>query len=69
MTKTNSSLGGDRLLRARGVSAKVGLSVPTLYRRVAQGAFPRQARIGGAAVWSEREIDDWIAARLADRAA
>ncbi len=57
------------MLRARSVAAKVGLSVPTLYRRVAQGFFPKQVRIGGAAAWSEREIDDWIAARLADRAA
>lgn len=59
----------DRLIRISAVVAKSGLAVPTIYRHMAEGRFPRQTRIGRAAAWSEREIDDWIAARLADRAA
>ena len=60
--------GCDRFLRIGAVTQKTGLSVSSIYRHAAAGRFPRQARAGGAAVWSEREIDRWISDRLSERA-
>lgn len=62
-------LSSDRLIRINEVVTKSGLAIPTIYRHMSEGRFPRQTRIGRAAAWSEREIDAWITARLADRAA
>lgn len=52
----------DRLLRIRGVVARTGLSVATIYRREHEGSFPRRERIGVRCVaWYESDIDDFVA--------
>jgi prophage regulatory protein len=52
----------DRLLRVKVVIARTGLSVATIYRRGAQGTFPRKERIGPRSVgWYESDIDDFVA--------
>lgn len=39
----------------------------TLWRWVNAGLFPKPVRIGGRNYWSDAEVDEWIAARLAER--
>lgn len=54
----------DRYLRREEVERLVGLGRSSLYRLMRQGAFPTPIRIGGRAVrWSERELEQWLAAR------
>jgi prophage regulatory protein len=54
----------DMLLRADTVSAIVGLSVPTLYRLMAQGEFPRPLRLTGhARAWRLSTVMGWIDGR------
>jgi prophage regulatory protein len=53
------------LLRLRAVKERTGLSRSSIY---ADPGFPRPVKIGPRAVaWVEREIADWIAARVAER--
>jgi len=58
----------DRFLRMAEVLDKIGFGETTLNELIAGGTFPKPARIGTRAVrWSENEVDEWIAARLAGR--
>lgn len=51
----------ERLLDARQVAAKVGLSVSMIYTRMKENNFPRAKRVGKQARrWKESEIDAWI---------
>ena len=52
------------ILRRPQVLKKVGFSRQTLYRRIAEGSFPRPVRIGRQAVgWLKTEVEEWIASR------
>lgn len=54
-----------RLLRLPEVMHRTGLKRSTLYRRMADGAFPKAYSLGGKIVaWAESEVDQWITARL-----
>lgn len=56
------------LRRMPTVSTQVSLSAATIYRLVAAGQFPRPVKIGArASAFIGREIDEWIAARVAQR--
>lgn len=64
----------DRLLRLPEVLSKTGLSRTGLYDRLNarsrrhDATFPRPTQLGQRAVaFSERELDAWIAARMAAR--
>jgi prophage regulatory protein len=57
----------DTLLKRTDVERKIGQGRSRIYQMIGEGAFPRPVRIGGAVRWSAREIDEWIAARLAER--
>jgi prophage regulatory protein len=51
------------LLRKPAVLKKTGLSYPTLYRKMQDGAFPLPVQLGPNSVaWIEKEIEDWILA-------
>ncbi|MGX1101067.1 helix-turn-helix transcriptional regulator [Amorphus sp. MBR-141] len=51
----------DRLLRLKEVVQLTGLSRSTLYRRVADGSFPRPRSLGPNAVaWRLSEVEAWI---------
>ena len=58
------------LLRLPAVQARTGLSRSTIYRRMAQGQFPKQISLGGerAVGWLEieidSEIDSWVESRI-----
>lgn len=48
------------ILRIRTVLQRTGLTRPTLYRKIADGTFPRQIRISTNCVgWRENEVDVW----------
>lgn len=54
----------DRILRFREVIHRCGVSRATIYRRMADGDFPRPLRLGPTAVgWRESDIEAWIAGR------
>jgi len=59
---------GDRFIDLHEVSRLVGLSSSTIYHYMKQGAFPRSCKLGGhLSRWSEIEVRDWMAERLAER--
>lgn len=52
----------DRIIRLKTVLTRTGLSRSTLYRKIAEGTFPRQVRISvHGAGWHESAINRWIA--------
>lgn len=52
----------DRIIRMKTVLARTGLSKSTVYRKIAEGTFPRQVRISAnGAGWHESEINRWVA--------
>lgn len=52
----------ERIIRLKTVLARTGLSRSTLYRKIAEGSFPRQVPISvHGAGWHESSINRWIA--------
>lgn len=49
-----------RMLRLPAVITRTGISRATIYRLIAEGKFPKQAKIGGSAVWAETEIQRYL---------
>jgi predicted DNA-binding transcriptional regulator AlpA len=64
---------GFRGLRVKHVSAKLGgCERSKIYRMMAgvytpEDPFPQPLKIGQIPIWSEAEVDAWIARRLAER--
>jgi prophage regulatory protein len=57
-----------RLLRRKEVEQLTGLSRSAIYDLMMRGVFPRPAKLGPKSVaWPSDEIDEWIAARIAER--
>lgn len=51
----------DRILRLRAVLDRTGLSRSTLYRKIQEGTFPKQIRIGiRCAGWRESAVAEWL---------
>jgi predicted DNA-binding transcriptional regulator AlpA len=50
-----------RLLSKAEVCAITGLSFPTLWKWMRQGAFPRSRVVGGHSKWLSTEVDAWLA--------
>ncbi len=51
----------DRILRLKAVLDKTGLSRSSLYRKIAEGSFPRQLKISvQSSGWRESAVDRWI---------
>ncbi len=58
------------LLRLPEVISRTGRSRSRIYSDLQTGSFPRPINIGPRAVaWVESEVDQWIAARIAEREA
>lgn len=52
----------DRILRLKTVLDRTGLSRSTLYRKMADGSFPRQVRISARGTgWRESAVNRWVA--------
>ena len=59
-----------RLIRLPEVQRLTGLGRSTIYNLIGEGRFPRQRRVTPTiAVWSETEIQRWVAGVLSDDAA
>ena len=58
-----------RLIKLDEVKRLTGLGKTAIYKQIADGAFPRPAKVGASSLWSEAEIDEWIAATLEARGA
>lgn len=55
-----------RFLRLPEVKQLTGLSKSSIYRLMAEGAFPRQIGIGARlVVWSEQHIHQWMQEQMA----
>ena len=55
-----------QFLRLPQLTARIGLSKPTVYRLIALDKFPRPVRLGVAAVgWRVTDVAAWEAARHA----
>ncbi len=74
MTINTASPGAapTRLLRVKQVSERIGLSKSRIYGLVTEGLFPAPVRLNpsvsrSATAWLDAEIDEWIAARVAER--
>lgn len=53
-------------LNVKQVSAKVGMSVATIYRRMAEDEFPRGVRLSkGCVRWAMDDIEAWLQDRKA----
>lgn len=51
----------ERLLRIGSVLERTGLSRTTLYRKIADGTFPKQFRITDrCTAWRESDVDGWV---------
>jgi prophage regulatory protein len=54
------------IIRLPGVKHRTGLSRSSIYKKISEGTFPRQVRLGPRACgWIESEIDEWIRERIA----
>lgn len=54
------------IIRLPEVRDMVGLSVPTIYRQMKQGAFPKSVKLtatGRAVGWYRSEVEDWLESR------
>lgn len=49
------------LLRLPAVRERVGMPTSTIYRRIAQGTFPKPIKIGAQSVaWLDSDIRHWL---------
>jgi len=49
------------ILRIEDVVAQVGLSRATIYRKMAEGKFPKPVRLSQRAIgWRETDITTWV---------
>jgi prophage regulatory protein len=60
---TSAAMGEpERIVRLKTVLARTGLSRSTIYRKIAEGTFPAQLKIGtNGSGWHESDINCWIA--------
>ena len=57
----------DPLLTVRECAAYLQISVPTFWRRVADGTIPRPVKLGGLSRWPQSEIASVIEHAKAQR--
>lgn len=59
-----------RFIRIKEVLSITSLSKSDLYRRIADGTFPAQVKLGPmTTAWQEDEVRAWMDARIAERSA
>ncbi|MBS8225735.1 helix-turn-helix transcriptional regulator [Vannielia litorea] len=57
----------DRLISFSEALSRIGVSRSTAYRHIADGQMPQPVKIGALTFFSERELQTWIAEKLAAR--
>jgi len=58
---------GERLVTLDGVVRFTGLSIPTIYRHIRNGKFPKPIKLGRTSRWVESELMAWLEAKKAER--
>lgn len=59
-----------QLVRLPTVCAQTGLSRSNIYRRIAEGDFPRPIKLGPCtSAWDASEVARWVDAKIAEHAA
>ncbi len=58
-----------RLLHIRDVLNRTSLSRSHVYRLMGLGQFPKSVKLGSRTAWIEAEVQEWIDARIEERAA
>lgn len=57
-----------KIIRLKDVIGSTGLGRSTIYKYVAEGAFPKPVSLGDRCVgWVESEVQDWILDRVIER--
>lgn len=57
-----------RIIRLKDVIDSTGLGRSTIYKYIAEGAFPKPVPLGERSVgWVEEEVHEWILARIEER--
>ena len=58
-----------RVIRLGEVEYRTGMARSTIYRRIAEGEFPKSIPLGSCRIvgWLESEIDDWLDRQILDR--
>ncbi|MCO7036127.1 AlpA family transcriptional regulator [Pseudomonas carnis] len=57
-----------RIIRLKDVIDATGLARSTIYKYIAENAFPKPISLGERCVgWVEGEVHDWILARIEER--
>ena len=57
-----------RIIRLKEVIDSTGLARSTIYKYIAEGAFPKPVSLGDRCVgWVDSEVHDWILARIEER--
>ncbi len=59
----------EKILTLKQVVARVDLTPARIYMRIKAGTFPAGTKYGMARMWTEAEIDEWLAQRNAHTAA
>ena len=61
-------MSSTKILRLRDVRERTGLATSSIYNLITAGKFPRPVQLGVRTVgWPEREIDEFVEARIAER--
>jgi prophage regulatory protein len=61
LPKKETSTAAPAFYRLRDVVRICALSRSTIYRRIAEGAFPRQIRLGPkSSGWAAKDLQEWI---------
>ena len=55
----------EKFLSIQQLTARVNLTQSRIYARIKAGTFPAGVKVGSARVWTEAEIDEWLAHRNA----
>ena len=59
----------EKFLTLNQLTARVNLTPARIYTRIKAGTFPAGVKVGSARVWTEAEIDEWLAQRNVHTAA
>ena len=59
----------SEFIDVKEVIKKVNITSAGIYARIKAGTFPAGVKVGSARVWTEAEIDEWLAQRNAHTAA
>jgi prophage regulatory protein len=56
-----------RAITCKQVCARISMSKGFVYKLIKLGTFPKPLKAGTTALWLVSEVDDWLAARVAER--